>query len=342
MFSVSNEFYKTAIVTIDDSPFKIDKLTEGSKFNFVTDTVFLMNLVRGDKSLHYLMDANGKEHFFIRNGSIFILLSCKRYLKRDETGGLVLIEDKRYIGQLMNYLQDCKFIQGKLTNVKYERKYLVKLFQAYYTCTGGKIDFQDKAYSKPFEIGAFAGVSMTKLKFSDAPAYLQDADYPTSYNISLGVFYNWIFPRHFGRISISNELHYISYKTEASYNSSERNVQTKLGLHYLQMNNMFRYKYPVKNATCFINAGISTGYGFSETNYKYEKSSFHGDSSGPIMWRGLTRLSLGVPIGIGIKYRKYSVEARYHYGLRKLESINGANNPGSQLTSLFLLLGYQF
>jgi len=342
-FEVGNEIYESGIVTMDNSPFKTEELSEEVKYNYITDTVFLQNLVKGDKSLYLFMDLNGKENFFTGNGSNFELLIYKRYLKRDDLGYLDLAEDKRFIGQLTLYLSDCRNLQSKLPDVKYEKKYLVDLFLFYYKCSKKTIASQNKAISKPYELGAFAGLSLIKFRYYDGPAYLKNVDYPLSKNFSAGLFFNLIFPRHFGRLSLCNELQYSSFKTESSYTDAYIDADTKIGLHYLQMNNMLRLKYPVKNISCFINAGSSVGIGFTETNYKKQVSSFQ--TSPESIGKALDKLNkayMGVCVGIGVKLKKYSFETRYQSGFKKPDDLNGASHPYSKTNSVFFLLRYQF
>jgi len=343
MFTVGNEVYETAIVTMDDSPFKTENLTEGAALNYVTDTVFLLNLVEGSKSLLYFMDSKSKEHFFIRNGQRVDLLFYKRYLKRDDSGGLTVVEDKRYKGQLILYLQECSSIQLKLSNTSYEKRSLVRLFLEYYKCSGEKIVKQNKAVSKPLEFGVFAGLSFTKFGFIDGPLYFQGVSYPVSKNFTAGLVLNFLFPRSFGRLSVHNELQYSSFKVEGTYHDQYNTTITSLGMEYLQMNNMLRYMYPVNKAFCFVNAGISSGFGIRETNHKKQTST----ASPPVITEGnalagLNPSYLGIPVGAGLKYRHFSLEARYQSGFKKQDDLNAASHPNSSTSSLLILLGYQF
>jgi hypothetical protein len=340
-FEVGNEKYESSPVRIDRSPYKIEDLSLEVKYNYVMDTVFLQNLVKGEKSLYFYKDSDGKEYFFISNGKAFDLLSYKRYLKYDDNGNACLAEDKRYIGQLNLFLNDCSSIRNKLQGTKYEKKALVNLFSYYYTCSNKVISSQDNSDSKPYEFGFFAGLSLTRFGYTDGPLYLKTVDYPSSAALTAGVFYNWVFPRYFGRLSITNELQYSSFRTEATYTDPSMTAFSRIGMHYIEMNNMFQYKYPVKKLFVFINAGFSTGFGFSPTNYKKQESSFQGISEGAAL-ENLNRAYLGLPAGIGLKYQHYSFEIRYRAGFKKQDDLNGASHPFSNTNDMFFLLAYQF
>jgi len=337
-FMVSGETYKSAIVTLDESPFRTENLKEEVKFNYVTDTVFLLNLINGEKNLYSFMDINGKEHFFITNNSVLELLFSKRYLKKDDQGHLTVAQNKKYVGQLNIYLQNCITIQSQLGELKYEKNDLVRLFQYYYECTNTKMVSENKAISK-HEFGALAGVSFTKLTYFNGMEYFSQSDYPVSTNFSGGVFYNIVFPRNFGRLSICNQLLYYSYKTESVYGDA---VTTQIGLNYIMMNNLVRYKFPIKKVDFFLESGTTVGFGFNETNYqKFDESEHYRASEGKA-FKDMSKLYLGVNLGLGFQFKKYIIESRYMFGFKKTDFVDGGGSVGSRTNSAFVILGYQF
>jgi len=338
-FMVSGETYKSAIVTLDESPYRTENLKEEVKFNYVTDTVFLLNLINGEKKLYSFMDINGKAHFFITNNSALELLFSKRYLKKDDEGHLTVAQNKKYVGQLNIYLQKCSTIQGQLKELKYERNDLVKLFQYYYECTNTKMVSENKATSKN-EYGVLAGVSFTRLKyFNGKEEYFSQADYPVSTNFSGGVFYNIVFPRNFGRLSVCNQLLYYSYKTESIYDDA---VTTRIGLNYIMMNNLVRYKFPIKKVDFFLETGTTVGFGFNETNYQKFAETFEYRVSEGKAFRELSKLYLGVNLGLGFQFKKYTIESRFMPGFKKTDFVEGGGSVGSNTNSVFIMMGYQF
>ncbi len=342
-FTVSGETYKSAIIKMDDSPYRIEDLKEGIKYNYVTDTVFLLNLVNGEKSLYSFMDLRGKEHFYIPNSTGFELLLYKQYLRRDEaTGDLKAAKIVTYIGQVNLYLQGCKSISTKLKLVKYERKSLINLFIYYYECSDTKMISQNKAVSKPYEFGVLAGVSFAKLKYLSGMDYMTKADFPVSTNFSAGIFYNILFPRNFGRLSISNELFYYSFKSTSPYVNGTASVTTSIGLNYVMMHNMVQYKFPAGKAAYFIKGGASFGYGFNETNYqKFDETVSQRASEGKT-FKELNKAYLGITAGGGFKIQKYTVQIRYMLGLNKSDFTDSMTAVNSRTNAGFLFLGYEF
>lgn len=338
-FTASGETYISAIVTIDQSPYRTEDLKEGMIFNYVTDTVFLLDLISGEKNLYYLMDINGKSHFFITNNSDVELLLFKRFFKRADDGNLTVAQNKKFVGQLNIYLQDCSKIQSQLAELKYEKNDLVKLFQYYYACTGEKMASENKTVRKPNEFGIIAGVSFSKLTFFNGMDYFSEAEYPVSANISAGVFYNIVLPRNFGRLSICNQLLYYAYKTESVYDDA---VTTSIGMNYIMMNNMVRNKFPIQKVDFFLEGGTTIGFGFNETNHqKFEETDHYRASEGKA-FEDMSKLFLGVNLGLGFQYKKYSIENRYMFGFKKTDFVDGGGSVGSRTNGIFLMLGYHF
>jgi hypothetical protein len=341
VFEVGNELYVSANVKMDDSPFKVEDLSIDMKYNYIQDTVFLLNLVQGEKSLYFFKDSKSKEHFFIENNHDFDLLIYKRSLKYDYLGSRYMYEDKRYLGQLDIFLHDCASLQGKLRNTIYERKSLVTLFNYYYKCTNKQPRKENKAISKPYEMGVFGGMSSTQLMYLDGPAYLSKVDFSKSNNLTGGFIFDLVFPRHFGNVSITNEVQLLSFKSKANYDDPYLHTNVEIGLKYLQMNNMLRYKYPIKKAFLYLNAGVSVGIAFSKTNYIKKVTPFQPTSEGMVL-EGLEKNYLGIPVGIGVRYHKYALECRYLSGVKKQDDINPASHPYSKTNSLMLLMSYHF
>jgi hypothetical protein len=130
-FSVAGERYVSGIVTIDESPYRDNELSESEKPKYKTDKVFLQVLINGEKTLYYLKDENLKVHFFIGQNGIYETLVFIKYL--NNIGGDSFIQTKEiFKGQLNIYLQDCPSIQKKISNVSYSKDDLTRLFKEYY------------------------------------------------------------------------------------------------------------------------------------------------------------------------------------------------------------------
>jgi hypothetical protein len=338
-FKVEGEIYVSGIINTEVSPRQTDKLNYDAQVNLKVDTTFLQTLFRGEKSLYSYKNSYNRENFYIKQNTGFDLLVYKRYLKQQD-GKRVLIENRKYLGQLTLYLSDCETINSKLENTSYKQKSLIKLFQYYYECSPSDISFQKEIEKFHTEIGVLAGVSLTSLKFrGDYFDYLVEAEYNPSINFSAGIFFDIILPRNQGKWSINNEILFSTYKVTGSYENNNVVTTTEIGYSYLKINNLVRFKYPIGNLFLFLNGGMSNGLAINETNYKkMESKSYPGRGVEGLALNDTRKYEQGFILGTGVKYDRFSVEIRYEQGnaMSKSEALN------SSATRYYFLLGYRF
>lgn len=344
-FMVDGEIYVSGIINTEISPIQTDKLIDAPQINITVDTTFLQTLFRGKKSLYYYKNSDGRENFYIKQDTGFDLLIYKRYLKQQDSKR-VITENRKYLGQLTLYLNDCETINSRLENTSYNQKSLIKLFQYYYKCSPSDISFQKGIEKIHTEIGVLAGFSLTSLKFSsDAFAYLVEAGYDPSINFSSGIFFDFILPRNQRKWSINNEILFSTYKVSGSYEEyvSENRYSittTEIGYSYLKINNLVRFKYPIGHIFLFLNGGISNGFVVNETNYKKRKSKFYTTDRvvEDLALDDTRKYEQGFILGTGIKYDRFSFEIRYEKGngMSEYMALN------SSTKRYYLLLGYRF
>jgi len=342
LFRVLDEIYVSAIVETEVSPVKISMLRFNPELQIVADTVFLQTMIQGIKSLYYYKDSDGKDNFYIKQNEEFVLLAYKKYLKIYE-GTSVVLDNKRYIGQLTVYLKDCPTIKSKLNNTNYNKNSLEKLLLSYYECTQSVIKFQKKTEKAIIEIGVLAGISVSSLKFKgkDFP-HLENAEYSNSLNFTGGLFLDIVLPRDQRKWSIYNEFIYTSYKVDGNYvdikNSYKHTiVYSEFDYSYLKMNNMLRYKFPIGTLFAFFNAGFSNGFVINGTNNRKIESRFNSIIK-VVEDKSLNETRIfeqGYILGLGTKYKKFSFEVRYEKGTGM------AYNLKSISTRYYCLLGYK-
>ncbi len=344
-FSVKDEIYVSGIVNTETSKFKTAELNDDPTIHIRVDTAFLQTLFSGNKSLYYYKPLFGKGNFYIKQDTNFELLVYKRYITNQESKR-VIIENKKYIGQLTVYFNDCPSIQSKLINTSYNKKSLEKLFDNYYECSKYEIFFQKKAEKLTTEFGVLAGASLSTLEFrGNAIPYLTEIDFNQSTNFAGGLFLDIVLPRNQGKWSINNELLYSSYLFKGKYGYYENenkyfNTNIEIGSSHLKINNLLRYKYPIGKLYMFFNIGMSNGYAISETNSKIIKTKFYSTETiiKEEVLNNSRKHEQGLLIGGGAKYKKFSFEIRYERG-------NGMS-PYTRLNSLtqryYCLLGYRF
>jgi hypothetical protein len=349
-FGVKSEIYKSAIVEEETSPDNMSSLDHSSELNISIDTTFLQSLVLGPKSLYYYKNRAGKYQFYIGQDTGFKLLYYKRYFRDQEFNGashMAVTENKTYVGQLTVYLQDCPEIASMIGKLKYNMKSMQGLFDFYYQKMTSNAVFRHQEEVDSREFGFIAGITMTSPTFKGKGfELLENMDFGSSVNPSVGLFYNIVLPRNFKKWSICNEIIFNSFSTSGSYYEFDnpekyKTTTASLGFSYIKMNNLLRFDFlAIGKMNLFLDGGISNGIIISEINEKLEESRFYStDSSisGKVL-EDIRKHELGFTIGFGAKMKNYSFEMRGEKG----NGMSIYNNLSSKIGRYSLLFGYRF
>jgi hypothetical protein len=344
-FSVNNEIFESATVKTVINPDKINNVETNTKLLLKTDTVFLQSVIIGDKSLFYYINNEEKEHFYIKQDSIFNLLIYNKY-KITRDGKDLIGENKNFTGQLLLYLNDCQYIKDKLASATYTKKSLQNIFKYYYNCTNKTTSYQKNKETTTFDFGFLAGSSITKLnlKGSSSPV-LTNIEYSLSVNLLAGLFCDITLPMYHQKWSFNNELIYTSYKVKGRFNDyiNENNYtihNVEFGYSYLKLNTMFRFKYPIHNYFLYLNFGITNGYAVVEKNTNRKISNYYTiitDTEVKAL-ADSRKYEQGLLIGVGIKYQSFSLESRYERG----NGMSEYSRLNSTVNRFHLILGYAF
>jgi hypothetical protein len=341
-FSVDNKFYESAIVQVDKNP--DGTIYAGKKeFSFYSDTIFLSRIVEGSKPLFHLYDQHGMDHFYIKNDSKHELLLYKSYTKPDEEDRLMRLYVKTYIDQLKAYFSDNLQIQPKVARTDFAYNKLVTLFNNYYA-TGRK--GEKKAGGKKnktfVEFGVVAGITLTKMALDDLDH--STSTYTRSFNPAGGISFDVYLRSRSNRVSFNNEIMYTSFESRKVSRTNQTNYYVQrdvtLGATYLKLYNMIRYRFPVKQSSVFVNAGMSNGMAMNVKNTSVEKVILNDEVQSEERNTALTEIrkhEFGFIAGTGIRVKRLSLELRY-------ESANGMspyNILRSHSTRFFALAGFR-
>ena len=343
LFRVKYEIYESAIVEAEESTIDFSALEYDPNLQIRIDTIFLQTMIKGETSLYHYNDKNNKDHFYIKHNGKFDLLVYKKYLTQFE-GKSIVLENKKYIGQLTVYLKNCPSILAKISTTSYLKNSLKKLFLNYYECTKLEIEFQKKTEKILCEFGILSGISLSTLKFKyhPEPAF-NKADYNFSSNFTFGLFLELILPRTQRKWSICNELIYTSFKVEGQYGivtnqDWSSSFYTEFEYSYIKMNNMIRYKYPIGKFSVFSNIGFSNGWVIKGKDYKVVETMINSEINVISGKCGQypSNFEVGYIIGLGTQFRAFSLETRYE----KSTGIGGGKK--SSTRRYYFLLGYRF
>lgn len=346
-FRVANESYESATVQVENSPVVLDKLSKSTDLQLRTETVFLQTMFKGEKSLFHFKNEM-KSLFYIQEGEKYILLKYKKYLYTANRKNAIR-EYKEYISQLSQYLRDCQSIQRKLSVTKYKLEDIEKLFLTYYKCLNTESEFQresEKVFSK---FGILAGVTMTTFNFSSDVSifnYLTKADFTNSVQPTLGITYEFFFPRNFYRISLISELTFSRYDIdglqEIKFSSTDYFVNsTNFNFSYINLNPLFRYRILSKNnLDVFVELGISAGLRVSHSTSRTTFRSFTSTSTSSVESEAIVNSNFyenGVLAGVGLRSGKISgqVRCQFRTGLSPFRALSFNSR------QLSLVLGYQ-
>jgi hypothetical protein len=334
-FGVSDEIYVSAMVEKESllyssgvSQYEYDLITE-------PDTVFLQTIFSGSKSLYYLRDETGLEQFYIRPDASFQLLIHKRYIKMKGEKRMYM-ENKTFLGQLIQYLNPCPHIQDSMQDVEYKSTSLGNLFLKYYLCKGEKVFFKKEIEKTIMDWGVLAGLSHTAFKVKGQGYYLDGVDFSTSDHISGGFFLDLIFARGHRRWSLNNELVFTNYKVTAYYEDNYEKSNIELAYGYIKLNNLLRYRISEGKVSPYINLGFSEGVAIQSNNDRYTESSFHPNMLLTAI-EGTKGFELGLCLGAGVKYKRYSFEIRNEHS----NGISDYVNIRTPVNRLYFYLGYK-
>jgi len=345
-FKLDKEYYVSAIIDIEISMDRTNSLSDQSELLLEKDTVFLQNLYTGSKSLYYNKDQSGRDHFYIGVDQEYMLLIYKKYIAYDRHDSHFTGENKKFIGQLTYYLDECKGISNLIQQSEYNKNSLVNVFHKYYQCLNEEAVFKKQKDHISVDFGVLAGLTMTNLELSqNFPSIIVHADYQTSYSFSAGLFLDLFFVRNISHWSFNSELFYSTYDINGSarknYGENYWDInEIQFAYSYLKLNNMIRYKHSFKDVSVFANLGVSNGFVISETNKRVIESHVHAvystDEVPAILeTRGW---EIGWLAGFGLGYKAFALEFRYE----KANGMSDYERLKSTVARNHFLLSYRF
>lgn len=341
-FQVHGENYERAEVSRNIAASDNNNLTENSLPELATDTVFLLRMVDGPKSLYYLRDQSDRVQLYIGAEHELLVYHKYKIIKENQTQ-IVTID--RFRQQIKAYL-DCAEVSGRIANLRYSNKEILRLFELYYNkCSQTKPKTITKREGLGFEAGALAGVAFSKLSFTGYHfEYLTDHKHAISTRPIIGLSLNIVIPHTGKNLLIANELMYSSYKISGHYRTdvNPENFTTTdftLALNHVRLNNLVRYRIVRGKTFFYANVGISNGFLVSEDNRYVARTQFYTDVHVKEDKALETRKhDQGFLIGIGAGVRKLGFEARF-------ENSNGNSNYFSITSNVkraTLLVSYKF
>ncbi len=344
-FRVKDEIYVSAIVEVALNDTELANSEGNPNVKTSTDTVFLQTLFRGEKSLFFYKGKNRADSYYIQTKNGYELLMYKKYTAKVQ-GQRQTKENKEYVNQLNKYLKGCPDLFEEAKKIGYTEKYLINLFENYYSCSNEEVLFKREAKKAKKEFGLIGGVSFTKLFFEGKVFdHLINPSFDLSIDPSFGLFLDFVFPRSQGKWSIYNEFLVTNYSTESEYeeiisNNHSISSVSKIGYTYFNLNNMVQFKYPIGSVFLFANLGISNGVVIRTINSREAERLLSNEITKTIepAVRSTRNHEQSVIAGTGLKYNDFTFTLRLERG----NGMSNINSLKSTTMRYYFLTAYRF
>ncbi|MEM9936544.1 MAG: hypothetical protein AAF824_23155 [Bacteroidota bacterium] len=337
-FLVEEGKFVGGIIEIEKSPYRDMDFNYDANFQVVQDTFFLSTLIEGSKSLYSLNLPNGKQLFYIFRNGAYELLYQKKYLISMPGGAgntrEIIRENKKYIGQLTTYFQDCKnaYFKRKINELTYNRTSLRKIFESYYNFLSSTPTFKQEnlppakqVKRSRYRTSILLGYVNSKIQFTSGEEFLKETDYPRQGGFLIGLGFDVPLKRYDNKWFINSELSILTYSHDGFVilpvsESIENHVTSDISITAIKVGSMMRRRITLGSeeslTTLFWNGGASFAatVGSSNTNmeefYVFGNRNIirEGEFEGPVQF------NLSLLAGAGISLNKFMFELRAEFG----------------------------
>lgn len=336
-FGIYNDVkYVTYNGDIDYSSDNISDLSATKEPELRKASVFLKEIVTGNKNLYSYQGQNVIRYFYSDSGSSVQPLIYKRYLFNGNSSQIATNEE--YIDQLKTIFTDDSNAQAMTAKTKYTGSDLKKVFKAYNGKISGTSDEQitsENQRKSKFNLNIRPGLNFYS-PVDIAGAYRNEG-LPSKTGFRIGAEAELILPFNKNKWSVVVEPTFSLYSNKAT-------IRTSDNLYNINVDNYSFINIPVSirhymfindKSKIFINAGInfltlktssSKDYAVDYDGYVFDRLKLSSSQS----FKSAT-------FGIGYNYNnKYSIEARYNTSINMLEE----KGPYADLKYTSLIIGY--
>jgi hypothetical protein len=322
----------SAIVDIDRSSDRIDKLSQTRVASFNKEKLFLKVLLEGEANLYYYHDFNLSRFFFNTQDSDIRQLVYKRY-KQTPTK---IAENNRFRQQLLNALKCESISENTLNDLDYSQGDLLRIFKQYSDCKNQSYNIYEYREKRDLiNLSIRPRLNFNTLEISRSTFPTVEIDFGSNLSYGLGAELEILLPFNKNKWAFAVEPTFQFYSNEnrqnsiifsggeiissAEYTSLEVPIKAR---HYLFLNDTSKLFFNVSYILDFtLDSSIEI-----LRNDGSRINSFERESSN----------SIG--LGIGFKQNdKYSIEFRYRTNSNPIsQNINWT----SDYSMLSMILGY--
>lgn len=257
-----------------------------------TRKVFLERLVKGNATLYYFTNENGKTFFIETDSSSLIPV-----YKKDVISRKIIFKE-----QLDSLLKDCDSTKNAIKVASYNRQSLSRLVIMYNTCELKPLSF--------FKFGLSIGGVSTRVFFPSNMSYtlLTGADFDNDYSYTLGAFCD--IPITKERFYLHTEVCYLGNKFYSNKIDEVSNSETQIFVNTSTINIpvMVRFVPSIYKHRPFFNLGPVFSQGIKDQyTIRYSEDVYGEDNTTDINYiEFLSKSQLGYTIGLG-----YQIDLTY-------------------------------
>jgi len=328
-FGIINEVkYKRFVVDIDRSSDLTKSVSIHKQPIFSKEKLFLKVLVEGNATLYSFEGKNLKRYFFSLENKDIEQLVYKKYIIAKNT----LSKNNYFRQQLSNNLKCQNISENRFEFIKYHQKELINLFNEYNNCGNSNYVKYTERKGGNLNITIRPGINKSSLSFENNNRIWHgfNVNFEDNINLRLGVELEYILPFYKNKWAIIFEPSYNYFKSdlyayERQIDVDYKSIDFPLGIrHYLHINN--------NDSKIFLNTSLLLGKGF---NSKIELGLSETYEIPRIL--NAERLKTGLSLGLGYKYKKYSLEINYN---TKSDILSNYLNWFSYYDKASIIIGY--
>jgi hypothetical protein len=284
--------YKKYLVKIDRSPRNINELSSNRDPIWSEEEIFLQVIIEGNISLFYHEEGNHKSFFYSLSDS-----SVQQLIHKEYNENYVLKQNNDFRQQLYSYIrcEDTKI--RDVENLNYTIKDLTRYFANYYECIGDSSNQPSKNSRKGiFVLKLASGMDQTTLDIKNDLFTSRDFTFKNHMSFRFSFQPEFILPFNNFKWSLYLEPTFVILKKEVSSVGATvdfKAIEFPVGIrHYFYINNHTRL---------FLNFNFNPSFTFtSKPQIVYSNNSVLDINPGT-----------GYGIGVGVEYKKASIEYRY-------------------------------
>jgi hypothetical protein len=320
-FGIYNESkHIRSLVNIDRSSTDLRSMGFDRNPEFKEELLFLQMLVEGRANLFVYEEAGLVRLFFQIDDLPIEQLIFKEYKTHEGQIG----KNNTYRQQLMNRLQCSSFNARTFSELRYDKKDMVKLFTEFNRCTESDyIVWREKRRRGALNISIRPGMNNTLFSISNVISNHQDVDFGRKLNFRQGIEFEFYLPFYERRWSIIVEPTYQYFEYEKTMElasaATDREYTVSVDYQSIELPLTIRHYFGIKNnSKIFVNAS-AVGDVLFPSSIDYDRSGFALYAPLKISTR------INYAFGVGLQHNKYSLEYRYHTNRQVLGSYLGWN-----------------